>query len=134
MAQGRLAVPQRHKKRKRLYHEDSSVIRLRPLHQNHIWSVDFVYGKLSSARPYKMLTALVEYTRQALWVEVKPRMGSADVLEALNKLLPDTESRSISDPIMGPSSLQPLSSFDYAKSASSRYKYILGRLGVRRGD
>ena len=29
-----------------------------------------------------MLTVLDEYTRQALCVEVKPRMGSADVLEA----------------------------------------------------
>ena len=34
-----------------------------------------------------MLTVLDEYTRQALCVEVKPRMGSADVLEALYPLL-----------------------------------------------
>jgi len=34
-----------------------------------------------------MLTVLDEYTRQALCVEVKPKMGSADVLEALYKLL-----------------------------------------------
>ena len=34
-----------------------------------------------------MLTALDEYTRQALCVEVKPKMGSADVLEALYPLL-----------------------------------------------
>lgn len=82
-----LQLPKRHKKRRRLYHKDSSVIRLRPLHQNHIWSVDFVHDKLSSGRPYKMLTVLDEFTRQALCVEVKPKMGSADVLEALYKLL-----------------------------------------------
>ena len=46
-----LQLPKRHKKRKRLYHKDSSVIRLRPQYQNHIWSVDFVHGKLSSGRP-----------------------------------------------------------------------------------
>ena len=34
-----------------------------------------------------MLTVLDEYTRQALCVEVKPKMGSADVLEALYPLL-----------------------------------------------
>ena len=34
-----------------------------------------------------MLTVLDEYTRQALCVGVKPRMGSADVLEALYPLL-----------------------------------------------
>ncbi len=32
-------------------------------------SVDFDHDKLSSGQPYKMLTVLVEYTRQALWVE-----------------------------------------------------------------
>ena len=82
-----LQLPHRHKKRKRPYHKDSSVIRLRPQHPNHIWSVDFVHDKLSNGRAYKMLTVLDEYTRQALCVEVKPRMGSADVLEALYPLL-----------------------------------------------
>lgn len=82
-----LQLPKRHKKRRRLYHKDSSVIRLRPQYQNHIWSVDFVHDKLSSGRSYKMLTVLDEYTRQALCVEVKPKMGSADVLEALYPLL-----------------------------------------------
>lgn len=50
-------------------------------------SVDFVHDKFSSGRPYKMLTVLDEYTRQALCVEVKSKMGSADVLEALCHLL-----------------------------------------------
>ena len=82
-----LQLPKRHKKRRRLYHKDSSVIRLRPMHPNHIWSVDFVHDKLSSGLPYKMLTVLDEYTRRALCVEVKPKMGSAEVLEALYPLL-----------------------------------------------
>ena len=58
-----LQIPQRHRKRKRLYHKDSSVIRLRPKYQNHIWSIDFVHDKLANGRPYKMLTVLDEYTR-----------------------------------------------------------------------
>ena len=70
-----LQIPQCHKKRKRLYHKDSSVIRLRPRYQNHIWSIDFVHDKLASGRPYKMLTVLDEYTREALCVAVKSRMG-----------------------------------------------------------
>ncbi|MEM9670094.1 MAG: IS3 family transposase, partial [Pseudomonadota bacterium] len=78
-----LQLPARHKKRKRLYHKDSSVIRLRPQYRNHIWSVDFVHDKLSSGRPYKMLTVLDEYTREALCVHVRAKMGSADVLDAL---------------------------------------------------
>lgn len=82
-----LQLPNRHKKRKRLYHKDSSIIRLRPTHPNHIWSIDFVHDKLSNGRSYKMLTVLDEYTRQALCVTVRTKMGSAEVLEALYPLL-----------------------------------------------
>ncbi|MFP6740873.1 MAG: hypothetical protein VCD33_04465, partial [Alphaproteobacteria bacterium] len=60
-----------------LYHKNSSVIRLRPKYQNHIWSIDFVHDKLANGRPYKMLTVLDEYSREALCVAVKPRMGNA---------------------------------------------------------
>ena len=35
-----LQLPHRRKKRKRLYHHNSSVIRLRPHYPNHIWSID----------------------------------------------------------------------------------------------
>ena len=78
-----LQLPQRHKKRRRLYHKDASIIRLRSTHPNHVWSVDFVHDKLSNGRSYKMLTVLDEHTRQALAVEVRARMGSADVLDVL---------------------------------------------------
>lgn len=81
-----LQLPHRHKRRKRLYHKDSSVIRLRPNHPNHVWSVDFVHDKLSSGRRYKMLTVLDEYTRQALCVAVATKMGQAEVLDALYPL------------------------------------------------
>ena len=56
-----LKLPCRHKKRKRLYHKNSSVIRLRPTHPNHIWAIDFVHNKLSNGRSYKMLTFLDGY-------------------------------------------------------------------------
>ena len=82
-----LQLPARHKKRKRLYHHDASVIRLRPKYPNHIWAIDFVHDKLSNGRPYKMLTVLDEYTREALCVTVAAKMGAADVLEALYPLL-----------------------------------------------
>ncbi len=45
-----LQLPRRHKKRKRLYHKDSLIIRLRPRLPNHIWSVDFVHDRLSNGR------------------------------------------------------------------------------------
>lgn len=82
-----LKLPERHKKQRRLYHKDSSVIRLRPTHPNYVWAIDFVHDKLSNGRSYKMLTVLDEYTRQALCVEVKGRMGSDEVLEVMHRLL-----------------------------------------------
>ena len=78
-----LQVPHRHKKRKRLYYHDASVIRLRSRYTNDIWSIDFVHDRLSNGRPYKMLTALYEYMRKALRVAVPLNMSSAGVLEAL---------------------------------------------------
>lgn len=77
----------RNRKYKRLYHHDASVIRLRPLYPNHIWSVDLVHDRLSNGRPYKMLTVLDKYTREALNVTVATRMGSHEVLEALTPLI-----------------------------------------------
>jgi putative transposase len=34
-----LQLPHRHKRRKRLYHHDASIIRLRPQYPNHVWSI-----------------------------------------------------------------------------------------------
>ena len=82
-----LQLPARHKKRKRLYHHDASVIRLRPKYPNHIWAIDFVHDRLSNGRAYKMLTVLDEYTREALCVAVAAKMGAGDVLEVLYPLL-----------------------------------------------
>ena len=45
-----LQLPQRHKKRRRLYHKDSSIIRLRPTHPNHVWAIDFVHDKHETGR------------------------------------------------------------------------------------
>ncbi len=82
-----LQLPQRHKKRKRLYHKDSSIIRLRPTCPNHVWAIDVVHDKLSNGRSDKMLTVLDEFTRRALAVVIRTKMGADDVLEALYPLL-----------------------------------------------
>ena len=79
-----LQLPVRHKC---LYIKDSSIIRLRPKHENHIWSVDFVHDRLNNGTVYRMLTIIHEYTREALAVIVKLKMGSADVLKALYRLI-----------------------------------------------
>ena len=65
-----LQLPFRHKRRRGLYHHDASIIRLRSYYPNHVWSIDFIHDKLSNGRPYKMLTVLDEYTREALAITV----------------------------------------------------------------
>jgi transposase InsO family protein len=82
-----LQLLQSHKRRRRLYQKDSSIIQLRPTHANHVWAIGFVHDKLNNGRSFKMLTVLDEYTRQALALTVCNRMSTDDVLEALYPLL-----------------------------------------------
>ena len=82
-----LQLPERHKRKRRLYHKDSSIIGMRPNVPNHVWAIDFVHDKLSNNRPYKMLTVVDEYTRQAPAVPVANKMSATDALEALYPLL-----------------------------------------------
>ena len=55
--------------------------------RSNLPSGDVVHDKLGNGRSYKMLTVLDEFTRQALAVLVRTRMGANDVLEALYPLL-----------------------------------------------
>ena len=57
-------------KRGRLWLNDGSCIRLRPLHKNHVWSYDFVSTRTHDGRALKLLTVLDEYTRQCLAIKV----------------------------------------------------------------
>ena len=81
-----LKVPKRQPKRGRLWLNDSSCIRLRPLHENHVWSYDFVSTRTEGGRALKLLTVLDEYTRQCLAIKVGRRTRAHDVLEVLADL------------------------------------------------
>lgn len=54
-----LQLPHSHKKRKRLYHKDSYVIRLRPHYKYHISSINFVDDKLAKGRATKCGRSLI---------------------------------------------------------------------------
>jgi len=81
-----LKVPKRQPKRGRLWLNDGSCIRLRPLHENHVWSYDFVSTRTHNGRVLKLLTVLDEYTRQCLAIKVGRRTRAHDVLEVLADL------------------------------------------------
>ena len=82
-----LKVPRRQPKRGRLWLNDGSCIRLRPLYKNHVWSYDFVSTRTHDGRALKLLTVLDEYTRECVAIEVARRIRAHDVLEVLADLL-----------------------------------------------
>ena len=81
-----LKVPKKQKKRKRLYLNDGSCIRLRPCWQNHVWSYDFVADRLSNGKKIRMLTVIDEFTRKCLAIRVGYKLNSDDVLDTLSTL------------------------------------------------
>lgn len=81
-----LKVPKKQVKRARLYFNDGSCIRLRPLHKNHVWSYDFVQIRLHNGKKVRLLTVIDEYTRKCLMIKVGFSLNAQDVIDALYKL------------------------------------------------
>ncbi len=81
-----LKVPQKQPKRRRLWLNDGSCVRLRPQHKNHVWSYDFVQDRTHDGRAFRMLTLIDEYTRECLAIDVGRQLTSEDVLERLSDL------------------------------------------------
>ena len=65
-----LKVPKKQPKRRRLWLNDGSCIRLRPEHKDHVWSYDFVMARTSEGRSFRMLNIIDEYTRECLAILV----------------------------------------------------------------
>jgi putative transposase len=81
-----LKVPRKQPKRGRLYLNDGSCIRLRPLYPNHVWSYDFVADTLAGGIGIRMLTVIDEFSRECLCIRVAYRLKADDVLEVLGDL------------------------------------------------
>jgi len=81
-----LKVPQKQPKRRRLWLNDGSCIRLRPGYKDHVWSYDFVMGRTVDNRVFRILAIIDEYTRECLALIVNRHIISQDVIEYLYKL------------------------------------------------
>ena len=81
-----LKLPQKQPKRRRLWLNDGSCVRLRPAHKDHVWSYDFVADRTSDGRAFRMLTLIDEHTRECLAIDAARRLRSEDVLERLSDL------------------------------------------------
>ncbi len=81
-----LKVPQRQPKRRRLWLNDGSCMRLRPQYRNHVWSYDFVKAYTHDKRSFRLLTIIDEYTRECLSIDIGRKLNNEDVLDRLTSL------------------------------------------------
>ncbi len=78
-----LKVPQKQPKRRRLWFNDGSCVRLRPTHKDHVWSYDFVAERTSDGRAIRMLNIIDEYTRECLAIRVDRKITANDIIDTL---------------------------------------------------
>lgn len=81
-----LKVPQHQPKRRRLWLNDGSCIRLRPKYRNHVWSYDFVQARTRDGRSFRMLNVMDEYTRECLAIDLRRSIPHQRVLDCLEEL------------------------------------------------
>ena len=79
-------MPQRHRRRGRLYLNDGSCLRLRACWPNHVWSYDFVADRLMDGTKIRTLTVIDEYTRECLALRTGYRLKADDVMDVLTGL------------------------------------------------
>ena len=81
-----LKVPEKQQKRRRLFLNDGSCVRLRPEHRNHVWSYDFVEDRTMDGRKVRWLNIIDEYTRECLATIPRRSWRNNDVIETLSTL------------------------------------------------
>ena len=81
-----LKVPQKQPKRKRLWLNDGSCVRLRPAYPDHVWSYDFMQDRTRDGRRLRFLTIIDEFTRECLAIEVGRNLTHDHVMDRLSQL------------------------------------------------
>ena len=81
-----LKVPKKQPKRGRLWLNDSSCIRLRPEHKDHVWSYDFMVEHTMNVKTFRILNIIDEFSRECLSIKVDRKIRSQDVIEELFNL------------------------------------------------
>ena len=76
-------VPAKQPKRGRLWFNDGSCVRLRPLFRHHVWSYDFVAERTHDGRSFRILTLIDEYSRECLALKVRRNFKAQDVVKVL---------------------------------------------------
>ena len=82
-----LKLPQKQSKKRRLWLTDGSCVRLRPTHENHVWSYDFVEDKTMDGKKIRFLNVIDEFTRRCLASVPRRNWRNNDVIELLAELI-----------------------------------------------
>jgi transposase InsO family protein len=82
-----LRIPRKQPKRGRLWFNEGSCIRLRPVHPNHVWSYDFVEDKTTNGRKLRFLNVIDEYSRRCLASVPRRSWKGNDVIELLAEIM-----------------------------------------------
>ena len=82
-----LKLPKKQTKKRRLWLSDSSCIRLRAEHKNHVWSYDFVEDKTwNNGKKIRILNIIDEYTHECLVSIPRRSWRNNDVINVLADL------------------------------------------------
>ena len=82
-----LKLPKKQTKKRRLWLNDGSCIRLRPEYKNHVWSYDFVEDRTYNKKKVRFLNILDEHSRECIASIPRRSWRNNDVIEALSKLM-----------------------------------------------
>jgi len=81
-----LKVPRKQPKRRRLWLNDGSCIRLRPEYPKHVWSYDFMLDRTSNRKPMRILNIIDEFSRECLAIRIDRNLNSHDLIELMTEL------------------------------------------------
>ena len=74
-------IIQKQPKRRHLWPNDGSCVRLRPAYRDHVRTYDFVFSRAHDGRPLRLLTMLDEFTCKYLGIDVSRRRTGEEVVE-----------------------------------------------------
>lgn len=82
-----LKLPKKQVKRRRLFLNDGSCVRLRPERKNHVWSYDFVEDRTTDGRKIRFLNVIDEFTHECLASVPRRSFRGNDVIEVLADIM-----------------------------------------------
>jgi len=82
-----LKRPQKQIKRRRLWLNDGSCVRLRAEYRNHVWSYDFVEDKTVDGKKIRFLNIIDESTRECLASIPRRKWRHTDIIDILSDLI-----------------------------------------------